>query len=240
MLGSTFSIAGSGAGPKKKKARPLTRTEVKEAERLLAEQAYWTGKVDGVFDAQSRQALIAFQKVQGRDRTGKLTRAELEALRTSTRPVARDDGYAHVEVDLERQVLFMVGEDGQVEKILPVSSGSGKFYKEKRKSGTAYTPRGRFKVYNKVAGWRKSDLGLLYYPSYINDGIAIHGNPSVPTEPASHGCIRIPMAVSQTVYKKLPVGTIVLVYDERSFVSGKSWATSNNTERPIGIGPQSN
>jgi len=67
---------------------------------------------------------------------------------------------------------------------------------------------------------------LLYYPSYFSDGIAIHGNPEVPSTPASHGCIRVPMFAAKTVSRKLPVGTIVLVYDELSFVSAKDWANN--------------
>ena len=49
----------------------------KDAYRILG---YWTGPVDGALDSGSRHALIAFQKVEGRKRTGKLTRAELQAL----------------------------------------------------------------------------------------------------------------------------------------------------------------
>ena len=38
---------------------------------------------------------------------------------------------------------------------------------------------------------RQSALGGMYNPVYFNYGIAIHGAPNVPNEPASHGCIRI-------------------------------------------------
>jgi lipoprotein-anchoring transpeptidase ErfK/SrfK len=154
-----------------------------------------------------------------------LTRQELAAIRSANRPLPKDPGYAHVEVDLERQVLFVVGEDGTVEKVLPVSTGSGKKFSENGLSGTAYTPRGRFRIYSKLSGWRKSPLGLLYYPNYISDGIAIHGNPAVPTEPESHGCIRIPMFASEQFSSMLPVGSIVLVYDDRSFTSARDWIT---------------
>ena len=42
-------------------------------------------------------------------------------------------------------------------------------------------------------------------------------------QPESHGCIRIPIFAAREVSKLLPIGTIVLVYDKVSFVSGKSW-----------------
>ena len=119
---------------------------------------------------------------------------------------------------------MLTDDEGAVTKILPVSTGSGERYKEKRMSGLAYTPRGRFRIYGKIDGWRKSPLGLLYYPSYFSDGLAIHGNPSVPHSPRSHGCVRIPMSAAAELSKQLPVGTIVLIYDAQSFVSAKEWA----------------
>src|SRR6185295_12578325 len=117
--------------------------------------------------------------------------------------------------------------DGVVKRVLPVSTGSNKQYKEKRMSGLAYTPRGRFRIYAKLKGWRKSPLGLLYYPNYFSDGLAIHGNPSVPSTPQSHGCIRIPMSASRTISQMLPVGTIVIIYDKDSFVSAKEWGEAD-------------
>ena len=33
--------------------------------------------------------------------------------------------------------------------------------------GPAYTPRGQFRITGKIAGWRKSPLGLLYYPQLL-------------------------------------------------------------------------
>jgi lipoprotein-anchoring transpeptidase ErfK/SrfK len=78
----------------------------------------------------------------------------------------------------------------------------------------AHTPRGRFKVFRKVAGWRLSSLGLLYYPNYIYNGIAIHGSLAMAAYPASHGCIRIPMFASKELSELTPVGTEVIVYDD--------------------------
>src|SRR5262249_62092446 len=126
-----------------------------------------------------------------------------------------------VEVDLDRQVLLLTNDDGVVRKLVPVSTGSNKKYNEKGMRGLAYTPKGRFRIYAKISGWRKSPLGLLYYPNYFSDGLAIHGNPSVPHTPQSHGCVRIPMSASVVMSKELELGTIVLIYDTQSFVSAK-------------------
>lgn len=199
----------------------LTRTAIAEAQQRLAELGYWIAGSDGKWGEPSRQGLVAFQKVEGRPRTGKLTVAELQALREAARPLPREKGFAHIEVDLNRQVLFVVDADGTVSKILPVSTGNGKMFELEGDTLPAVTPPGRFRVYAKLPGWRKSPLGLLYYPNYILGGIAIHGNPAVPVQPASHGCIRIPMFASKEFSDMTPVGTQVIVYAAASSASSQ-------------------
>lgn len=218
-----FLIAATSFVSAQQAKRLLTRADTREAERQLSELGYWTGPIDGLLDPGSRSALIAFQKWERRPVTGKLTREELEAIRTATPPKARDVGYAHVEVDIDRQVLLIVNDDDSV-RVLHVSTGSGKPFMDLGQMSVAYTPRGRFVVYDKTFGWEDGALGSVYYANYISGGVAIHGYLSVPTQPASHGCIRIPMFAAREVSKLLPVGTIVLVYDKVSFVSAREWA----------------
>jgi L,D-transpeptidase-like protein/putative peptidoglycan binding protein len=209
-------------GSPQKKSTALTRVQKIEAERRLSELGYWTGPVDGRLDEGTASALIAFQKWEGRETTGKLTRQELEAIRNAVAPNPRDLGYEHVEVDVDRQVLMLVNEEGAV-RVLPVSTGSDKAFMDQGQMSIAYTPRGRFVVYDKTYGWENGDLGSVYFANYISGGVAIHGYLTVPTTPASHGCIRIPMFAAREVSRLLPVGTIVLVYDKVSFVSAKDW-----------------
>ena len=125
-----------------------------------------------------------------------------------------DGRYAHVEIDLSRQVLFVIDETGMVMRILPVSTGNGELYMDHGQVHRARTPTGTFKVLRKIKGWRVSSLGLLYYPSYIFNGIAVHGSPSIPTRPASHGCIRVPMFAAKELSSLLPVGMEVVIYDD--------------------------
>lgn len=193
----------------------LSKDEIYQAETQLAALGFWIGPVDGVFDGASKHALIAFQKLHGRQRTGTLTRDEFAALLLAKKTQARDPSYTHVEVDLDKQVLFMVEEHGEVSHILPISSGSGRDFTSEGWTRRAVTPTGRFEVCRKIQGWRKSPLGLLYYPNYICGGVAIHGNPSVPVTPASHGCIRIPMFAAEAFSRLTPIGTIVVVYSEK-------------------------
>lgn len=190
----------------------LGAPEILEAEELLAMLGYWTGPIDGAFDSASRHALIAFQKVEGRKRTGTLTSEELAALRKANKPLPTQTGYPHIEIDLKRQVLFVVDSSGVVSHILPVCSGNGKTYIDHGQVHRAHTPRGQFKVTRKTRGFHVSSLGLLYYPNYIYEGIAIHGSWAMAVYPDSHGCIRIPMFAAKQFSDLVPIGTEVIVY----------------------------
>src|SRR4030095_1190592 len=130
--------ANLGAQQNGNRQTSLTRAETLEAERRLADQGYWTGTVDGRFDPATRSALIAFQKWHGRPITGQLTLDELEAIRTSTSPIAREVGYEHVEVDLDRQVLMLVNEQGGV-RVLPASTGTDEHFIYEGGNRLAYT-----------------------------------------------------------------------------------------------------
>jgi len=216
--GSIAGAYGQAAQPQQSGQMPgkqaeVSEAELKEARQLLDALGYWLNAEIDAPDASLRHALIAFQKIEGRPRTGVLTREELEILRHARRPEAHESEYAHIEVDLSRQILFVVDAEGTVSQILPVSTGSGELFTEGGRTRRAVTPTGRFTVSWKIEGWRKSPLGLLYYPNYIYGGIAIHGSLSVPAQPVSHGCIRIPMFATKDFYKMATIGTIVLVYE---------------------------
>jgi lipoprotein-anchoring transpeptidase ErfK/SrfK len=73
------------------------------------------------------------------------------------------------------------------------------------------TPPGSFTIGRRIDGWRTSELGKLYNPLYFNGGIALHGAPSVPLGPASHGCVRLPMHIAEYAPDLLPNGTPVIV-----------------------------
>lgn len=222
LLASLSSLSAGGQSARTQKAKPpaaappASKEEIQEARQRLAELGYWLDpKAEGI-EASLRHALIAFQKIEGRPRTGLLTTEELQALRWANPPMPWETGYPHIEVDLYRQVLFVVEVGQESLRILPVSTGTDKLFTEGGVTRRAITPLGRFKVQRKIAGWRKSPLGLLYYPSYFYGGVAIHGNPAVPAQPASHGCIRIPMFAAREFGELATIGMVVLIYDSSS------------------------
>jgi len=136
---------------------------------------------------------------------------------------------AHVEVDIDRQVLLLINDAGNV-RVLPVSTGSGKTFVDEDQNSVSYTPRGRFVVYEKHVGWEYGPLGALYFANYISGGVAIHGSKNVPNKPESHGCIRIPVFAAKEVSKVMTLGLIVLVYDKVSFVKNPKSKPSADIE----------
>jgi hypothetical protein len=156
-----------------------------------------------VFDGRMLDAVYAFQKVQGLARTGVVDARFWRALGAAGVPRPRYSSPAdHLEVNKGRQVLYLV-RNGRVALIVPISTAGI--------AGT-YTPVGRFSIYRKVGGFDPSPLGTLYDPMYFTGGYAIHGNPSVPPYPASHGCVRVPMWIASYLYATTPYGQAVYVY----------------------------
>jgi peptidoglycan hydrolase-like protein with peptidoglycan-binding domain len=186
---------------------------IQDLEQKLASLGYMVGKVDGVFDSATRHGLIAFQKVEGLPRTGRGDPSAIQKLATATPPGPRYSTPAnHLEVDIARQVVFVV-RGGAVTAILPTSTGSNKNFTSEGWTRRAVTPNGQFKVSRKINGMRISPLGELYKPSYFNGGIAFHGNGSVPTYAASHGCVRLPMPFADWFFANAsPPGMVVYVY----------------------------
>src|SRR5262245_42094100 len=77
----------SSRAPKSKsQARTLSGSEISEARELLHQLGYWINPAAKGNDISLRHALIAFQKIEGRKRSGVLTIDELEALRGAQKP----------------------------------------------------------------------------------------------------------------------------------------------------------
>ena len=195
-------------------------------ERLTALH-YAAGAIDGRYGAGLTTAVMAFQKVHGLPRNGRATVDVLAAIAAAAdpAPMLPDGGPTRIEVDFKRQVLFF-WKDGALQRIIPVSTGNGKRYCEDGVCGVAVTPSGSFRIERRIKGKRKSYLGLLYDPLYFYGGFAIHGSPSVPGHPASHGCVRVPMHVSRWLFDNVPNRTPVYL------IGGKRPATPLPPEPP--------
>lgn len=215
---------------------------VERVQRRLIELAFDPGVVDGVYGTRTLQAVWAFEKlVMGvpRERAGgRVTPEVWDRMQRAVdikprRPEAATEN--HTEIYLPEQVMVIFHGRRPV-LVTHISSGDGEEWCEEvtispgelgNENGTepikdgvcgrSVTPGGVFRFYRRVEGRRESQLGGLYNPVYFNFGIAVHGAHEVPNYPASHGCIRIPMHISD-YYQTLvtwgrTTGDIVYVWD---------------------------
>ena len=177
-------------------------TLVSFLEARLTALHYPCGPVDGVYDHRTKDAVMAFEKVEQLKRDGTVGAEVWQRIFSAQTPTPRRSlGGIRSEVDLTRQVLFMIT-DNRVWKIVHVSTG---------RLGTR---TGHHVVGAKYEGWVRTVtiVGEMYYPSYIVSKTAIHGYRSVPPYPASHGCVRVPMWMAVQLYHELPKGRPVDVY----------------------------
>lgn len=168
---------------------------VRALQRRLVELRYALPRVDGLYGLTTFQAVLAFQKLAGLARTGRVDATTWRRLSVARTPRARYPG-THLEVSKSRQVLFAV-ERGRVALVVHVSTGA-----------TGNTPIGHWRIYRKVAGWS----WVLWYPMYFLRGFAVHGYPEVPAYPASHGCVRVPMWVAPRLFREHGTGQSVYIY----------------------------
>jgi lipoprotein-anchoring transpeptidase ErfK/SrfK len=178
-------------------------------EQKLTSLTYRPGLVDGVFDQKTYQAVIAFQKWEGLTRDGKVNTDEWAKLVSAVKPTAARAGTltgTWVEVDKPRQVLLVV-QEGVVIKTLPVSTGSA--------SVGIITPSGDFTILMRKPGfpWPGHVYDPCFFLNHPKVGwAAVHGYPTVPVYPASHGCVRVCMWDMTDLYPQLPVGTKLIIY----------------------------
>ncbi len=177
-----------------------SRADVRTLQRRLKALGYVVG-TPGVYDGRTSRAVLAFRKQTGMSRVARADRQFFAAL-------ARGAGVfrvrfprhgRHIEADLARQTLALIGAGGRVQRIYPMSSG------------TAATPTvlGTYRIYRKDYG--KNAKGMVD-ASYFYNGYAIHGFDPVPIFPASHGCLRVPNPDARSISDWGRHGTIVDVY----------------------------
>ena len=157
---------------------------------------YALPSVDSGFGYKTYEAVLAFQKLHGLSRTGVVGREFWRTFWRSSVPRAHVRGGDYLEVDKSRQVVLEVRR-GEVVNVIHASTGA-----------TGNTPVGTWRVYSEVAGWS----WVLWQPMYFLRGFAIHGYPSVPPWPASHGCVRVPMWIATSLRDRWGYGSVVRVY----------------------------
>jgi len=156
--------------------------------------------VTGRYDGGTSRAVLAFRKTNGLGRNGYADR-RVFSLVLGGRGVFRvryPRAGRHVEFDWSRQVLALI-DRGRARRVYHASSG-------KPSTPTVF---GTFRFYLKQAG--TNSKGMVD-SNYFIGGYAIHGFPSVPNYPASHGCIRVPNTNAAAINGQISYGETIFVY----------------------------
>jgi L,D-transpeptidase-like protein/sporulation and spore germination protein/putative peptidoglycan binding protein len=177
---------------------------VKATQRRLIALGYMVkGDDDGRLGPATANAILAFQKWEGLNRTGSVDTRTKKRLASATRPLPlthRGTG-KRAEILLDKQVALLINND-RVVRAIAVSSG---------KPSTP-TPPGSYRVYAKIRKWWSVPFReWLPYALPFVGGIAFHEFPDVPAYPASHGCVRQLPSVAPWTYHFAYVGMPVKV-----------------------------
>lgn len=195
-----------------------------EGEHVAALQAslralkMYRGEIDGKYGWETAVSVMALKKWLGVDRSwefGAWDWWHLTDLPDHGIP-DRPDEPDRIEVDLGRQLLFLVL-DGEVAQIVHTSTGGGYTYWSERNQRYARgtTPRGDFTLRWFRNGWQTdSTTGWTVYDYWaFTDFYGIHGYPSVPSYAASHGCVRVNTWEADALQEHFYVGMPIHIWD---------------------------
>ena len=199
--------------------RGLQDRSVAQLQRHLTRLGIFRGEIDSEYGPATAAAVVALHKLAGSERSDTWQPEDWAIELDHSAILGRHaDEMDRLEVDIDRQVLFVI-RAGEIAAILPVSSGNGELYWSKNGGPGgglvhATTPKGDFRLFKHIDGWRKNYLGNLYKPWYFTPYYAVHGSGSVPAHPASHGCIRVPTWESDHLDSMLKLGLPIHIWDE--------------------------
>ena len=174
-------------------------SEVKVFNHVLSKQGYFTshGKK---YNVRTEWAVMAVRKVNGMKRTFNANSDIFKRLASGhgEYDLKYPGKGKHVEVDISKQVMVLA-KHGEPQHTFAVSTGAP----------ATPTIRGHYRFYRKDAGY--NSVGM-YYSAYFQGGYATHGYHSVPTYPASHGCVRNPIPDSIFIYNWISLGDSIYLY----------------------------
>jgi peptidoglycan hydrolase-like protein with peptidoglycan-binding domain len=188
-------------------------SQVLSLQKRLSSLGFWISVADGSYGQTTEQAVMAFQKAAGLERDGVAGPLTMKAITAGVSVTPRSTAGHVLEIDKAKQLLLIVN-NGKVADIINTSTGSNQPYTSGGVTSIATTPSGTYSVFRQVNADDPGPLGDLWRPKYFNGGIAIHGSPSIPGYPASHGCARMSNAAIDWIWSsgQAPMGTQVVVY----------------------------
>jgi peptidoglycan hydrolase-like protein with peptidoglycan-binding domain len=191
---------------------------IRALQRRLNYLHYYAGPANGVFGWDTMEAVWAFKEVQQhrvipRDADVVTVAMQHELLNPKLPPVLFPHGGAsRIEVNKAIEVMVVYRHN---KRILISHTSTAAYY---RSDGSGWvTPDGKYRAWDYLAGCVPDATfgGCMYNPVFfIARTFAIHGMPNptstisgfgVPLNPASHGCVRIPLDISVFLHKLVHV-----------------------------------
>ena len=176
--------------------------EVAVLNKLLAKLSYVTTQGQG-YGGPTRRAVLAYRKVNKMARTTNTTPRifrDLAAGKGAFKLKNPGNG-KQIEVDISRQVMVLAV-DGEVQRTYHISTGAA----------ATPTVRGKWSFYRRHPAFNA--IGM-FWSSFWVGGYAIHGYKSVPTHPASHGCVRTHLTEAKSIFDWIDdglAGTTIFTY----------------------------
>lgn len=209
-------------------AQAATASQVAEAQRILTKLGIPTGPVDGIWGAQTAQGTCTFRQIAGLPVSRRtITTTDLAKLRQYNAAYA---SLGHIRAPVRngrttyllatrtcQTMLYVRG--GAYVRVMRISTG---------KPGYS-TPVGNYLLGSTRPGWSCSTIypggcrnhnegvnaryltkgvlyskyGNMYNKRVITGAYLLHGSTSVPTYPASHGCLRVRVSDADWMYRTI-------------------------------------
>ncbi len=193
-------------------------SDVLEAQDIMTQFGLPTGPKDGKWGSQTARGICAFRSIAGLpiSRSG-ISSNDMVTLRNyrsnygslNSIPAPLNSGNStYLVANKTCQVMTYV-ESGRYVKVMPISTGKAGYETPNISVGLGYTNKGWScsslypETCTKQSAGRFSSVsnsGNMYNKRLVSGAIYVHGSNSVPTSPASHGCIRVTVADSDWMY----------------------------------------
>jgi peptidoglycan hydrolase-like protein with peptidoglycan-binding domain len=174
-------------------------TKVLLLQRALA-KLHFAVPLTGYYDDGTARAVLAFRKTNEMGRVGAASTSVYAWLLRGKGAYKLHYPKAgkHVEFDWSRQVVVLA-DKGRPHRIYHTSSGAP----------VTPTVFGTYRFYMKTPG---TNAKGMVDSAYFIRGYAIHGYVSVPTYPASHGCLRVPIPNARQIFDWIDLGDQIFLY----------------------------
>lgn len=209
-------------------AAHTTSGQVREVQTILSKYGIPTGPIDGIWGPKTAQGVCTFRQISGLPVSrGSLTAADITKARQfkaaysslGSIPAPSRRGYgSYLLVNKTCQTMSFV-RDNKFHKIFRVSTGkigydtrAGNFWLGSTRPGWSCSTLYPESCYNYSQGINAkttqrgvlySTYGNMYNKRVISGAVMLHGSGSVPTYPASHGCVRTTVADSDWLYRNV-------------------------------------